>query len=308
MMSDPFKLLGRPEHEIDPEAICAPLAGQTIMVTGAAGTIGSALSAWLHEYHSGKTICCDRDESRLYLLGEQLAPLGAQTRLVLADVASEFCLEKIMEDYRPDLVIHAAAYKHVPMLENHSEAACANNVGGTRKTLDAARRYSPVCRFVLVSTDKAVRPCNVMGQTKHKAELITLAQRGTTVVRFGNVLGSSNSVVDIWLRQTERGEPISVTDPDMTRYFMTLREAAALVLSVAGDDGALGGICVPDMGEPIRMGDLASRFIAANGGSMAFTGPRPGEKQAERLTNDDEHVLHDRGCYRVYVSRSEVCA
>ena len=303
MMGDPFKLLGRAEHAIDVDAIMEPLRGQRILVTGAAGTIGSAVSAWLHEHHEGELICCDRDESRLYQMGEALAPQHPQTHLVLADVALPEDMIRICERYRPDLVIHAAAYKHVPLLEDHSYAAQRNNVEGTRTALRCAMKANALCRFVLVSTDKAVYAANVMGKTKRHAELLVLAQGETTVVRFGNVLGSSNSVVDIWLRQVERGQEITVTDPEMTRFFMTLNEAAALVLSAAGDDEAVGRICVPDMGEPIRMGDLASRFVKANGGAMVFTAPRPGEKPAERLTHDNEYVLHDRGRYRIYVAR-----
>lgn len=297
MMGDHYSLLGRPEHPIDFAEIVASLAGRTILVTGAAGTIGSAVAQALLQHHDGALTFADRDEARLYQLQERL---GGGARYVIADVTREDDVLDALLPGPPDVVIHAAAYKHVPMLERHAAAAHRNNVHGTRTVLQLLHGVNPDGRFVLVSTDKAVEPTCVMGRTKREAELLTLEEPRTTVVRFGNVLGSSNSVVDIWLRQIERGEPITVTDPDMTRFFMTLREAAALVLSAAGDAAAIGCIVVPDMGEPVRMGDLAGRFMAAVGGTSKMIGARPGERQAERLVSDGETLLYDCGRYRIY--------
>lgn len=308
MMGDPYNLLGRAERKIDFAQTVAPLAGHRIMVTGAAGTIGSALCAILHDVHMGEVIAIDRDESRLFQLSERLPTptgRGARMRFVLADVANAAWIDEIVHETQPNLVIHAAAYKHVPMLERHEQAAQLNNVEGTRNVLAALRRAGHASRFVLVSTDKAVDPASVMGRTKRHAEMIVLGDDDSTVVRFGNVLGSSNSVVDIWLRHIESGGAIVVTDPGMERYFMTLREAAHLVLSAASDDAAVGGICVADMGAAVRLGDLAERFMKACGGYVVISEPRPGEKRAERLTADDEFVLRERDHYAIFVRRRQ---
>lgn len=248
------------------------------LVTGAAGSIGSALARRLAE-RGDDVVLVDRAEGPLYEIAREL---GLPEHL--ADVTSLRAMHRVMAEVRPDLVLHAAAYKHVPMMERHPADAVLVNVGGTLAVVDAALS-TRVPRLVLVSTDKAVCPSSVMGATKRLAERIC-AQAGYAAVRFGNVLDTAGSVLPLWRSQVAAGQPVTVTDPAMTRYFITIGTAVDFVLEAA-DIASPGDVCILDMGEPVSILDLA-RATAPPGWPIRVTGPRPGEKVHERLWEDDE--------------------
>lgn len=323
-------LIGRPPRSLDAEAIGSVLRGRTVLVTGAGGSIGSELCRIAAGFGPARLVLVDRSENALFEIDRRIA--RAFPRLdrhaALHDVVEAEATRELFESVRPDVVFHAAAHKHVPMSENHPAAALDNNLFGTISAADAAVTCGAE-RFVMVSTDKAVRPTSVMGMTKRLAELYVQhvhrrgegagRRTGCSMVRFGNVLGSSGSVLEIWSRQIADGGPITVTDPRMTRYFMSIPEAAGLVLQAAAlqDPGAPSGeVFVLDMGEPIPVLDLATRFVRAHGlepvvpersgralgggsgsgGEMAilFTGVRPGEKLFEELALDGERIRPTR--------------
>ncbi|MCB0795081.1 MAG: polysaccharide biosynthesis protein, partial [Flavobacteriales bacterium] len=292
-------LLGRAVIEIDQEQVRETLTGRLVLVSGAAGSIGSELVRQLVRFELRGLILLDLAESALYDLHMEL--LGAQVRVPLTvlvgDVRDRPSMTRLFEHHRPDVVFHAAAYKHVPMMEDTPGEALRTNVGGTLVLADLAVAYQ-VQRFILVSTDKAVNPTSVMGMSKRIAERYVqgAARKGRTVfvtTRFGNVLGSSGSVVPLFRGQIARGGPVTVTHPEVTRYFMTIPEACRLVLEAAAM-GNGGEIFVFDMGSPVKIKDLAERMIRLSGHrpgvdiEVTFTGLRHGEKLYEELLADAE--------------------
>lgn len=282
------------------------IEGKTIMVTGAGGSIGSELASQIAVFNPERLILYERHEENLYMIDKGLRAIYTNPPFiitsVIGDILDEVKVEEMMRRYRPDMVFHAAAYKHVPLMESNPCEAFRTNVHGTRIVAQQAAKYA-VERFVLVSTDKAVNPVNVMGMTKKVAEEIiqylSLGSngRGTKfiTVRFGNVLESSGSVVPLFKEQIAKGGPVTVTHPDMTRYFMTISEAVRLVLQSAAI-GNGGEIFVLDMGGPVKILDLAKRMIGLYGYKpgidvdIVFTGLRPGEKLDEELFNAHERV------------------
>jgi FlaA1/EpsC-like NDP-sugar epimerase len=295
-------LLGRDPVQLDLGALHRSYAGKVILVTGAGGSIGSELCRQLLRCAPAELVLFDISEYAIYRLTEDLAPLQPACRIValIGDVKDQARVDEIMSEYRPAVVFHAAAYKHVPLMEDlNAWEAVRNNVYGTYVVGEAAVRHG-VERFVLVSTDKAVNPTNVMGASKRLAEMVcqSLDQLGGTrfgIVRFGNVLGSSGSVIPKFQQQIAAGGPVTVTHPDVIRYFMSIPEAAQLVLQ-AGAMGQGGEIFVLDMGAPVKILDLARDMIRLAGYTeqqieIRFTGLRPGEKLFEELLADDETTI-----------------
>ncbi|MBN9416757.1 MAG: polysaccharide biosynthesis protein [Candidatus Eremiobacteraeota bacterium] len=283
-------LLEREPIKVDPELIRPLLAGKRILITGAGGSIGSEIARQVSRFGPEKLLLVGRGENSLYEIGLELP----QATLLVCDVCRERILERIFEEHRPHFVFHAAAHKHVPLMEAAPAEAVYTNVFGTRAVLDACRKYG-VERFILLSTDKAVNPNNVMGATKRMAEKLVaqLGHPGYAAVRFGNVLGSRGSVVPTMQKQILQGGPVTVTDPAMTRYFMTIPEAVTLVLQASGL--AQGGeIYLLDMGKPVRILDLAHNLIRLCGFEpdkdipIKITGCRPGEKLEEQLVGVGE--------------------
>jgi len=289
-------LLGRAPNEIDVAAISETLTGKVVAVTGAAGSIGSELCRQIMQMQPAKLVLIEIDESRLYELYLEMGELAPGVAVMrICDVRDSCKLSRVFHEERPQVVFHAAAYKHVPIMEDEPEEAIRANVLGTMNVLKACDAVGTE-RFVLISTDKAVEPRNVMGATKALAEHVMIwAARsgiGAIAVRFGNVLGSRGSVIPIFEEQLRHGGPIKVTHPDVTRYFMTIPEAARLVLQAqAMSEG--GDIFVLEMGEPVRIVDLAQRMIVLSGvpTHIEFTGLRPGEKLHEILVHDGVDLL-----------------
>ena len=298
-------LLGR-QHAVEHAAEVDDLiTDRIVMITGAGGSIGSELVRQVYALRPRRIILIDRAESQLYTVQRDLEIRRLRGKgdgeivVHLANVVSRGPMARIIRAARPDVIFHAAAYKHVPMMENHPTESVQVNIGGTLSMLTAAAAAG-VPRFVLVSTDKAVEPSSVMGATKRIAEALVIdfaraTGRAYVSVRFGNVLGSSGSVVPIFLSQLERGEALTVTDPEMTRYFMTIPEAGWLILDAAAL-GRSGDLFVLDMGEPVRILDLANDLVRLSGrepGSVPiqFTGLRPGEKLHEQLSYSNEDFV-----------------
>lgn len=295
-------LLGREPVEVDVQRCAASVRNKSVLVTGAAGSIGSELCRQLLAFLPRELHLFDNNESGLYDLSLELAPIAANTtiRLWVGDIVDSATVERVFREARPHVVYHAAALKHVPLMEEHPDQAFRVNVLGTLGLVRAARAAGTE-RFVLISTDKAVRPTSIMGATKRIAELIVAAFARTSerssfvAVRFGNVMGSRGSVVPTFLRQIERGGPVTVMHPDMMRYFITIPEAVSLVIQ-AGAFGGSGSIYMLDMGEQVSILELAERMIRLRGLrpgqdiEVVFTGPRPGEKLREELVADFERV------------------
>jgi UDP-N-acetyl-D-glucosamine 4,6-dehydratase len=283
-------LLARKPQDLDMISIANFIAGKVVMITGAGGSIGSELSRQVERFGAKQIILVDNSEFNLYSINEELDP--SKTVAVMQNVQEREMLERSFKRYRPDIVIHAAAYKHVPLCEANIQEAVNNNVFGTKNVIDLAIAYE-VRKVVLISTDKAVRPTNVMGTTKRICELYAHAipsnETEIVAVRFGNVLGSSGSVIPKFKSQIAKGEDITVTHPDITRYFMMIPEACQLVLQAASI--AKGGeLFILDMGEPVKIVDLAKRMIELSGREdigIRFTGLRPGEKLYEELLIDE---------------------
>ncbi|MFL5931903.1 MAG: polysaccharide biosynthesis protein [Gaiellaceae bacterium] len=296
-------VLGRAQVEVDLEEVAAYLGGQTVLVTGAGGSIGSELCRQIARARPARLVLVENGETALFEIERELLDeRGFSAAIpVLADVCNRSKMRQVFERYRPTVVFHAAAYKHVPLMEANPLESVRNNALATKAIADVAVEFG-ADRFVLVSTDKAVNPKTVMGQSKALCEWIVEAY-GTrrdistrfVAVRFGNVLGSSGSVIPIFRRQIAKGGPVTVTHPDMTRYFMTIPEAASLVVQ-AGAIGGEGEIFVLDMGEPVRILDLARNMIRLSGKEpdrdvpIDFVGARPGEKLHEELWGADEEV------------------
>jgi FlaA1/EpsC-like NDP-sugar epimerase len=277
------------------------IEAETLLVTGAGGCIGSEICRQALRFKPKTLVLVERAENSLFHAHRELEALSSKTQLVacVADVLDRRRMRDIIERYRPTVLFHAAAHKHVPLMESNAGEAIRNNVFGTRRLADLADRLG-VRNFVFISTDKAVNPCSVMGATKQIAEryVQALANGSATkfvVVRFGNVLGSTGSVVPIFREQICAGGPITVTHPEMRRYFMTVPEAAQLVLQAFGM-GQGGEVFELEMGEPIKILDLAHDMIRLSGLPpdsipITFTGPRPGEKLFEELYFHDEETL-----------------
>jgi FlaA1/EpsC-like NDP-sugar epimerase len=295
------------------EIITDQLKGKTVLVTGAAGSIGSEIVRQVIKYEPGLIILNDQAESPLYDLELEMDELGfSRYAIWLTDIRDYAAISKLFEEHKPDYVYHAAAYKHVPMMEYNPAEAVLTNVMGTRHIANLAVDHD-VRRFIMVSTDKAVNPTNVMGTSKRIAEMYVQSlyhnstRNGNKAVkfittRFGNVLGSNGSVIPRFKKQIEDGGPVTITHPDITRYFMTIPEACQLVLE-AGSMGNGGEIFVFDMGRPIKIADLAKKMIRLSGFTpgvdikLKFTGLRPGEKLYEELLNTSENTIptyHDK--------------
>ena len=295
-------LLGRDPVALDMPAIRAGLTGKCILISGGGGSIGSELCRQIARLEPARLVLLDHSEFNLYKIDYELNQAFPDLDIisVLGDVTDAVAVEHVFSTYRPAVVLHAAAYKHVPLLEPQAREAIHNNVVGTKTIADAASHFG--CEiFVLVSTDKAVNPANIMGASKRIAEIYcqNLAQHSTTryiTVRFGNVLGSAGSVVPLFMEQIRQGGPVTVTHPEITRYFMTIPEASQLILQ-AGVMGKGGEIYVLDMGQPVKIVYLAEQMIRLSGfepGSdieIRFTGLRPGEKLYEELFHEKEALV-----------------
>lgn len=304
----PDALLGRDKVDLDIPDVAKVYAGRTVMVTGAGGSIGSELCRQLVGTAPAHIVLFERSEFALYQIDRELRPVAEQAGISvttrLGSVTDQRRVTEVMRDTGTEIVLHAAAYKHVPLVEENELEGARNNVLGTQVVAEAARDAG-VERFILISTDKAVRPTNIMGATKRMAELVVQdlqTRSGNTkfsMVRFGNVLGSSGSVLPLFEQQIRRGGPVTVTHPEVTRFFMTIPEAARLVL-LAGAYATGGDVFVLDMGEPMKIIEIARRMIELSGRSVLedgsgdieikITGLRPGEKLYEELLIDDDSL------------------
>lgn len=303
-------LIERDVIELDNAKIGNQVNGKVVMVTGAGGSIGSEMVRQLIKFKPKKLICLDKSEIKLYELDGELQEshkneLNTFVEIMVGDITNESRMKMVFEKYKPQIIYHAAAYKHVPLMEENPSEAIWVNVKGTKTIADLAYEYQ-ADRFVMVSTDKAVNPTNVMGASKRIAEIYVQSLYHNAVknqvktkyitTRFGNVLGSSGSVIPRFRKQIEDGGPITVTHPDITRYFMTIPEACQLVLE-AGNMGNGGEIYIFDMGKSTKIVDLARKMIKLSGLTLGkdiqivFTGLRPGEKIYEELLNDEENTL-----------------
>lgn len=295
-------LLGRDPVALDMPAIRSGMAGKCILVSGGGGSIGSELCRQVARLGPARLVILDHSEFNLYKIDYELTRQYPEIEIVsvLGDVTDPSAVEQVFERHRPAVILHAAAYKHVPLLEPQVREAVHNNVIGTRTVADAASRFGSEI-FVLVSTDKAVNPANIMGATKRMAEIYcqNLSQHSATryiTVRFGNVLGSAGSVVPLFMEQIRQGGPVTVTHPEITRYFMTIPEASQLILQ-AGVMGRGGEIYVLDMGQPVKIVYLAEQMIRLSGlepGTdieIKYTGLRPGEKLYEELFHEKETLV-----------------
>lgn len=293
-------LLRREPTRLDMDGIAGYITDHTVLVTGAAGSIGSELCRQIIDFKPSKLILVDQSEFGMFQIEQEFASrdiTNIELHYVIADINDQVTMGRVLGQHLPELMFHAAAYKHVPLMEHNPQIAIRNNVLGTKSAVDLADRFG-VERFVMISTDKAVRPTSVMGSTKLVAEkyLQAVAAQSKTqfiTVRFGNVLNSAGSVVPTFRRQILEGGPLTVTHPDMTRFFMTIPEAVQLVLQ-AGAVGQSGQVLILDMGEPVKIFDLAKDMITLCGLrypddiEIVFTGLRPGEKMYEELFYDNE--------------------
>ncbi|MEK5104106.1 nucleoside-diphosphate sugar epimerase/dehydratase [Cytobacillus sp. FSL M8-0252] len=306
-------LLGREPILLEDNSISEYIANQTVLVSGAGGSIGSEICRQILNFSPKRLILLGHGENSIYSILLELVDMKSDSELipVIADIQDKERMIQVMKKYQPAVVYHAAAHKHVPLMEEHPEEAVKNNIIGTRNMAEAAHQ-SQVNVFVMVSTDKAVNPTSVMGSSKRLAEMLVqqMNKVSTTrfvAVRFGNVLGSRGSVIPLFKKQIEKGGPITVTHPDMVRYFMTIPEASRLVLQAGAL--ALGGeIFILDMGKPVRIYDLAKNLIKLSGYttqeiSIKFTGIRQGEKLFEELLNKEE--MDDQQIHpHIYIGKS----
>lgn len=308
-------LLGREPIQLDDAGIGEKITGKTILVTGAGGSIGSEICRQVMKYKPAKIILLGHGENSIYTIEMELKNIHKDKVEIITEIADIQDRDKIFEvikKHQPYIVYHAAAHKHVPLMERNPKEAIKNNIIGTKNVAEAADTFK-VNTFVMVSTDKAVNPTSVMGSTKRMAEMIvqymgTVSTTKFVAVRFGNVLGSRGSVIPLFKKQIQKGGPVTVTHPDMVRYFMTIPEASRLVIQ-AGALANGGEIFVLDMGEPVKIVDLAKNLITLSGYAIEevgieFTGMRPGEKLFEELLKDDE--VHDKQIYpKIYVGKKK---
>lgn len=307
-------LLGREPVELDIESISKTIKGKTILVTGAGGSIGSEISRQICKFQPSKILLLGHGENSIYQIDMELKNQykdEIEIIPVIADIQDRERIFETMDRYKPHVIYHAAAHKHVPLMEYNPKEAVKNNILGTRNVAEAADTFS-VDTFVMISSDKAVNPTNVMGSTKRIAEMVVqqLDQHSKTkfvAVRFGNVLGSRGSVIPLFKKQIQIGGPVTVTHPDMTRYFMTIPEASRLVLQ-AGSLAEGGEVFVLDMGEPVKIVDLAKNLIQLSGYTIEeigiqYTGIRPGEKMYEELLGDKE--IHKQAVFpKIFIGKA----
>ncbi len=308
-------LLGREEVDLDEAMLAKHITNKTVLVTGAGGSIGSEICRQLLRLHPEKLILLGHGENSIYSIEKELRPLTKTTLIpIIADIKDADVMNEIMHTHRPHIVYHAAAHKHVPLMEMNPLESVKNNILGTRNVAQAAHMAN-IERFVMISSDKAVDPPNAMGATKRIAEMVIqqLAKKSYTkfaVVRFGNVLGSRGSVIPLFQQQISKGGPVTITDARMTRYFMTIPEAARLVLQASvlteGED-----IFILDMGEPVKIIDLAKNLIRLSGFELhqipiVEVGIRPGEKLHEVLLGEHEQ-LKQKVYNKIYVGHTESC-
>ncbi|WP_310366035.1 polysaccharide biosynthesis protein [Neobacillus drentensis] len=308
-------LLGREPIHLDINSISENITNKVVLVTGAGGSIGSEICRQIAHFNPRQLVLLGHGENSIYSIELELKETFKKTNInfvpVIADLQDEKKMLNVMSTYLPDTVYHAAAHKHVPLMEQNPEEAIKNNLIGTMNAAKAAS-WNKVKTFVMISTDKAVNPTSVMGASKRLAEMIIQYMDGESetkfvAVRFGNVLGSRGSVIPLFKKQIEKGGPVTVTHPDMVRYFMTIPEASRLVLQ-AGSLAHGGEIFVLDMGEPVKIVDLAKNLIRLSGNSIEdigieFTGMRPGEKLFEELLKEDE--VHEQQIYpKIYVGKT----
>ncbi|WP_319470159.1 nucleoside-diphosphate sugar epimerase/dehydratase [uncultured Trichococcus sp.] len=311
---DVVDLLGRKEVKLDKQMIIESLKDKTILISGAGGSIGSELCRQVSKFGPKRLILLGHGENSIYLIHREMTLAYGKTIdivPVIADVQDRKLIFEVMAQYRPDFVFHAAAHKHIPMMEWNPREAVKNNIFGTKNMAEAAKAAG-VKSFVMISSDKAVRPTNVMGATKRMAEMIVTAldEPGKTkfaAVRFGNVLGSRGSVIPVFKEQIEKGGPVTVTDFRMIRYFMTIPEASRLVIQ-AGVLAKGGEIFILDMGEPVKIVDLAKKMIKLSGYNeddipIIETGIRPGEKLYEELLAD-ESMLDSKAYEKIFVGKA----
>jgi FlaA1/EpsC-like NDP-sugar epimerase len=294
-------LLGRPPVQLDVSGIRGYLDGKSVLITGCGGSIGSELCRQVIKYQPRLIILFDAGEANLFNISMEIQneKIYYKCETVLGRIQDKQLMEDIFKKYKPQVVFHAAAYKHVPMLEKNPWEAVFNNIIGSQTAMEMSVKHH-VERFVLVSTDKAVRPTNVMGASKRVTELIMQSSQGgetrLMAVRFGNVIGSSGSVIPVFRRQIELGGPVTVTHPDVNRYFMTIPEAAQMILQ-AGAMGEGGEVFVLKMGTPVRIADMARDLIRLSGKEpdvdvkIIYTGLRDGEKLYEELITEGEDIL-----------------
>ncbi|CAH2716765.1 UDP-N-acetyl-alpha-D-glucosamine C6 dehydratase [Neobacillus rhizosphaerae] len=309
-------LLGREPVELDISRISENITGRTVLVTGAGGSIGSEICRQICKFTPAKLVLVGHGENSIYLIDMELRnKYQNQIEIVpvIGDIQDRARMFDVMEEHRPFVVYHAAAHKHVPLMEYNPREAVKNNIFGTKNVAEAADTFG-VSTFVMISSDKAVNPTNVMGATKRFAEMIiqSLAQNSKTkfvAVRFGNVLGSRGSVIPLFKKQIQAGGPVTVTHPDMTRYFMTIPEASRLVIQ-AGVLARGGEVFVLDMGEPVKIVDLAKNLIKLSGYTIEeigiqFSGLRPGEKMYEELLNENE--VHPEQVYpKIHIGKAKI--
>ncbi|MCK1993400.1 polysaccharide biosynthesis protein [Peribacillus muralis] len=308
-------LLGREPVELDIDVISEYVTEKVILVTGAGGSIGSEICRQISKFNPSKLILLGHGENSIYTIEMELRETYKNKHIEflteIADLQDQKKMLSVMAQYQPDVVYHAAAHKHVPLMERNPEEAVKNNLIGTMNTAKAAS-WNGVKTFVMISSDKAVNPTSVMGSTKRLAEMTIQQMNGNSktkfvAVRFGNVLGSRGSVIPLFTKQIEKGGPVTVTHPDMIRYFMTIPEASRLVIQ-AGALAKGGEIFVLDMGNPVKIVDLAKNLIKLSGHSeediaIQFTGTRPGEKLFEELLNKTE--IHDQKIYpNIYIGKT----
>lgn len=298
-------LLGRDPVDLDSAIVHGAIAGRRVLITGAGGSIGAELARQIASFGPAALTLIERSENALFLIEQELHRKhpALDVRPAICDICESADVVRLFREARPEIVYHAAAFKHVPMMEAHVCHAVQNNVFGTRNVADAAVQYGAT--FVLISTDKAVSPTNIMGATKRLAEQLVLSLANArahhfVAVRFGNVLGSNGSVVPLFTEQIADGGPVTVTHPEATRYFMTIPEAVQLVLQASALDEARDRIVMLEMGHPVKIVDLARNLIRLSGLEpdadipIVFTGLRPGEKLHEQLTSDTEETMPTR--------------
>jgi FlaA1/EpsC-like NDP-sugar epimerase len=307
-------LLGREPVDLDIESISKKLSGKTILVTGAGGSIGSEICRQVSKFKPKKLLLLGHGENSIYTIDMELRNKHSEEFEiipVIADIQDRNRIFEVMEEHKPDVVYHAAAHKHVPLMEYNPKEAVKNNVIGTKNIAEASDTFG-VGTFVLVSSDKAVNPTNVMGSTKRIAEMVIQkldenSQTNFVAVRFGNVLGSRGSVIPLFKKQIQVGGPVTVTHPEMTRYFMTIPEASRLVMQ-AGALARGGEIFVLDMGEPVKIVDLAKNLIKLSGYSIdeieiKYAGIRPGEKMYEELLGENE--VHGKAIFpKIFIGKT----